>query len=122
MTLFKNYLDDFCILWYVSLWINIILKNSIKPNIQFFFLCVEEAWGGVLGLDPESPLQSKVLMKLYVFVIIGGWQFCFWPKGILLFVCLFVFFALCFFFCEFLSGCSVGFLRINEHNVDSTSW
>ena len=121
MTLFKSCLNDFCILRYVYLWINIILKNSIEPNIQFFFLCVEEAWG-VLGLDPESPLQSKVLMKLYVFVIIGGWQFCFWPKGILLFVCLFVFFALCFFFCEFLSGCSVGFLRINEHNVDSTSW
>ena len=97
MTLFKNCLNDFCILRYVYLWINIILKNSIEPNIQFFFLCVEEAWG-VLGLDPESPLQSKVLMEVYVFVIIGGWQFCFWPKGTLLFVCLFVFFAGHFFF------------------------
>ena len=97
------------------MWINIILKNSIEPNIQFFFLCVEEAWG-VLGLDPESPLQSKVLMEVYVFVIIGGWQFCFWPKGTLLFV----FFAghFFFFFCKFLSDCSVGFLRISELNVD----
>ena len=120
MTLFKNCLNDFCILRYVYLWINIILKNSIEPNIQFFFLCVEEAWG-VLGLDPESPLQSKVLMEVYVFVIIGGWQFCFWPKGTLLFVYLFsllVTFFFFFFFCKFLSGCSVGFVRISELNVD----
>ena len=41
MTLFKKCLNDFCILWYFYLWINIILKNSIEPNIQF--LC----WGGL---------------------------------------------------------------------------
>ena len=47
MTLFKNCLNDFCILWYVYLWMNIILKNSIEPNIQFSLVCVEEAWGVV---------------------------------------------------------------------------
>ena len=111
MTLFKNCLNDFCILWYVYLWMNIILKNSIEPNIQFSLVCVEEAWG-VVGWDRESPLQSKV----------EGLQFCFWPKGILLFFSVLFLFFFAFFFCEFLSWCSVGFVRINDHNIDSTSF
>ena len=32
------------------------------------------------------------------------------------------FFFFAFFFCEFLSWCSVGFVRINDHNIDSTSF
>ena len=56
----------------------------------------------MLELDPQSPLQSKGLMEVYAFVIIGGWQFCFRPKDILLFVCLFsLLLAFSFFFLFF---------------------
>ena len=60
-------------------------------------------------------LQSKLLKSVYCFVIIGGWQFCFRPKGILPF-------HLPLFFLQGLSGSSDCFLKINEHSIDSVPW
>ena len=71
-------------------WRDKSVTNTIDPSSHILILCVEEAWGG-LGLDPKHPLQPKLLMGVYAFVVIGGWQFCFGPKGILVFFCFFCF-------------------------------